>query len=114
MRFNMIFTICPIEHMQGIIDGAKEHGATGATILSARGTGHKETKTFLGLALDKPQEALVMLVEKHKCGEIMKAIYDAGNLKEPGHGICFSLPIDSVVGLESQLSILRKEAEEFI
>lgn len=114
MRFNMIFTICPVEKIQKVVDGAKAHGATGATILSARGTGHKEAKTFFGLSLDVPQEAVVMLVEKHKCPEIMEAISEAGNMKEPGNGICFSLPIESVAGLESQLSILKKEAEEYI
>jgi nitrogen regulatory protein PII len=114
MRFNMLFTICPNDKVQVIIDSAKSAGATGATILSVRGTGHKEAKTFFGLTLDRPQEALVMLVEKHKETEIMDAIYRAGEMKKPGNGICFSLKIENVVGLESQLGILKKEAEEFI
>ncbi len=114
MQFNMIFTICPSDNLQTIVDSAKAAGATGATILSVRGTGHKEAKTFFGLTLDRPQEALVMLVERHCCPKIMKAIYNAGGMKEPGNGICFSLAIESVMGLESQLSTLKKEAEEFL
>ncbi len=114
MKLNMIFTICPSDNLEKIVDAAKASGATGATILSVRGTGHKEAKTFFGLTLDRPQEALVMLVEKHYCSKIMKVIYSAGGMKEPGNGICFSLPIESVMGLESQMNILNKEAEEFL
>lgn len=112
MKFNMIYTICPADKTQEIIDAAKEAGATGATIINVRGTGSKEAKTFFGLTLDRPQEAFVTLVEKRICQRIMKAIYDAGDMKHPGNGISFSLPVESVVGLESQLSTLRKEAED--
>lgn len=114
MRFNMLFTICPADRIKDVVEGAKKAGVTGATILSAHGTGHKEAKTFFGLSIDRPQEAVVMVVERHKTREIMQAINDAGSMKEPGNGICFSLPIESVVGLESQLSILKKEAEEYL
>jgi len=114
MRFNMLFTICPTDKVQAIIDAAKSAGATGATILTVRGTGHKEAKTFFGLTLDRPQEAMVMLVEKHKENEMMDVIYQAGEMIKPGNGICFSLRIENVVGLESQLGILKKEAEEFL
>ena len=112
MRFNMIFTMCPADNVQPVVDAAKEAGATGATILAARGTGHKEAKTFFGLTLDKPQEAVVMLVARPQCNKIMKAIYDAGGMKEPGNGISFAWPVEMVMGLESQLSILEEEVDK--
>jgi nitrogen regulatory protein PII len=114
MRFNLVLTICPSDRQEQIVEAAKAAGATGATLLSARGTGVKEAKTFFGLSLDKPQEAVIMLVERHMRPKIMQAIYDAGDMVKPGNGICFSLPVDSVMGLESQLSILKKETEEYI
>ncbi|MBI4666292.1 MAG: P-II family nitrogen regulator [Nitrospinae bacterium] len=114
MRFNLIFTICPADRQEEIVEAAKAAGATGATLLSARGTGVKEAKTFFGLSLDRPQEAVIMLVERHLCPKIMKAIYDSGDMVKPGNGICFTLPVDTVMGLESQLLLLRKETEEYI
>jgi len=114
MRFNLVVTICPADKSQEIVDAAKAAGATGATLLGARGTGIKEAKTFFGLTLDRPQDAVIMLVEKKLCPKIMKTIYDAGDMIRPGNGICFSVPIESVMGLESQMSILKKETEEFI
>jgi len=110
MKFNMIFSICPADHVQKIVNAAKKAGATGATILSARGTGHKEAKTFFGLTLDAPQEAVVMLVLREKCRVVMQAIKMAGGMEEPGHGICFSLAVEDVEGLESQFCILKKES----
>jgi len=105
----MIFTICPADNAQGIVDAAKKAGSTGATILSVRGTGHKEAKTFFGLTLDRPQEALIMLVPKPHSERIMSVIYNAGAMKEPGNGICFALPVEAVMGLESQLSIMENK-----
>lgn len=114
MRFNLVMTICPSDKQLEIIDAAKAAGATGATLLSARGTGIKEAKTFFGLTLDRPQEAMVMLIERRLTPKIMEAIYEAGDMVKPGNGICYSLPVDAVMGLESQLSVLKKETEEFI
>ncbi|MDH5637080.1 MAG: P-II family nitrogen regulator [Nitrospinota bacterium] len=114
MKFNLVFTICPADKTQEVVGAAKAAGATGATIVHVRGTGSNEAKTFFGLTLDKPQEAFITLVEKRTCQKILKAIYDAGDMQHPGNGISFSLPIESVVGLESQLSTLKKEAEEYL
>lgn len=112
MRFKLIITICPADRQQEIVDAAKKAGATGATLLSARGTGVKEAKTFFGLTLDKPQEAILMLVEGGICDTIMQTIYDAGEMRHPGNGISFAVDVDAVRGLESQMSVLKKEAEE--
>ncbi|HJM82521.1 MAG TPA: P-II family nitrogen regulator [Nitrospinota bacterium] len=108
MEFNMIFAICPADKVDEIINSAKRAGATGATIINARGTGHKEVITFFGLTLDMPQNALALLVERSISNNIMRAVYSAGNMEEAGNGICFSLNVDSVLGLESQLSVNKK------
>ena len=114
MRFSLIVTICPADNQQEIVDAAKAEGVTGATLLSARGTGVKEAKTFFGLSLDKPQEAIIMVAERHSAPNLMKAIYDAGDMVQPGNGICFSVPLDAVMGLESQLSVLKKKVEKYL
>ncbi|VAX24429.1 hypothetical protein MNBD_NITROSPINAE01-53 [hydrothermal vent metagenome] len=114
MRFSLILTICPTDNQQKIVDAAKAEGVTGATLLSATGTGVKEAKTFFGLSLDRPQEAIIMVAERHCVPSVMKAIYDAGDMVQPGNGICFALPLDAVMGLESQLSVLKKKVEKYI
>ncbi|MDZ7699618.1 MAG: hypothetical protein U5R49_22710 [Deltaproteobacteria bacterium] len=46
-----------------VVDSAKAVGATGATIIPASGTGHKEAKTFFGLSLDIRTEVILFLVD---------------------------------------------------
>lgn len=112
MNFNLILAICPADKQKGAVDAAKKAGATGATLLTARGTGVKEAKTFFGLTLDKPQDTIMILAEESRRLKIMKAIYDSANMVKPGNGICFSLPVDSVMGLESQMPIIENKMKE--
>ncbi|MCL0034074.1 hypothetical protein M1M94_01085 [Thermodesulfovibrionales bacterium] len=112
MKFEIVIAIMPYEKECKAIASAKKAGATGATVISSHGTGIKETKTFFGLTVEMKQSILLTLVERHIVHKVVKAIYDELDMKSPGSGIVFSFPIESVMGLESQLSIIRKEAEK--
>lgn len=89
-----------------IVKEAKKVGASGATILYARGTGEAEALKFFNMSIKSQKEAIIMLIEEHNFEEVFKAIIKAGNLKEPGTGICFTLPINHLVGLHHR-EILR-------
>ncbi|MCL0082922.1 hypothetical protein M1N77_00100 [Thermodesulfovibrionales bacterium] len=109
MKFDVVIAVVPYDKECKVIEAAKEVGATGATILSAHGTGIKEAKTFFGLTLELKQSLLVTLVEHHITQQVMKSIYDNLDMKTPGNGIAFSFPVKSVIGLESQLSVIKQE-----
>ena len=47
MRFKVIIAMVEQDHQDAVISSAKEAGATGVTILNARGEGIREQKTFL-------------------------------------------------------------------
>ena len=47
MRFKVIIAMVEQEHQEAVISSAKDAGATGVTILNARGEGIREQKTFL-------------------------------------------------------------------
>ncbi len=93
-----------------IVDGAKAVGATGATIINARGVGIHEAKTFFGLSLDAQSDVVLFLVEEHLVDIILNAIYKAGKFNEPGTGIAFSFPVDRAIGLESQMEVMQQKA----
>ena len=46
MRFKLIMTFIKPDTTGDVVDAMKEAGATGATIIPARGTGIHEAKTF--------------------------------------------------------------------
>lgn len=95
-----------------VVDSAKAAGATGATIIPARGTGMREAKTFFGLSLEQQTDIIMFLVEEHSLSPIMDAIKEAGEFHKPGTGIAFALPVNQVVGLESQIERFKEEARK--
>jgi len=108
MRFKLIIATVKPDLTDHIVDAAKEAGATGATIIPSRGTGIHEAKTFFGLTLEAQTDSLMFLLEEHLVEQVMKAIYEAGRFEKPGTGIAFVLPVDQVVGLESQIESFEK------
>lgn len=109
MRFKLIITTVKTDVTDRVVDAAKKAGATGATIIPARGTGIHEAKTFFGLTLETQTDLVIFLLEEHLVEAVMKGIYEAGNFEKPGTGIAFVLPVDQVAGLESQMERFKKE-----
>lgn len=112
MRFKVIIAMVEEDHQEKVIAAAKAAGATGVTILNARGEGIHEKKSFFGLQMEQQRDVLLFIVEDFHANSIMDTIYKAGNFHEKGHGIAFSWTVDRVVGTESQMRILEKEARE--
>jgi len=112
MKFKIIFAPVKTHKTDPIVDAAKTAGATGATIVPARGTGIHEAKTFFGLALEDQTDIVLFLVEEHLVEPILEAIKTAGEFDKPGTGIAFVLPVEKVVGLESQIEKLKEEVRD--
>ena len=112
MKFKLILATVKTEISDKVVDAGKEAGVPGATIISARGTGIHEAKTFFGLSLEAQTDIILFLVEEHLVHEIMGVISKAGEFHKPGTGIAFSIPVDHVVGMESQIERFKKEARD--
>lgn len=112
MRFKVILAMVNEENQNKVIEAAKSAGATGVTILNARGEGIHGQKSFFGLNVEVQKEVLLFLVEDFNCNEIMDAIFEAGCFKERGKGIAFSFSVDRAIGLESQMPVLEEDAKK--
>jgi nitrogen regulatory protein PII len=112
MRFKLIFSSVKPDITDNIVDAAKAAGATGATIIPARGTGIKEAKTFFGLSLEAQTDIIMLLVEEHLVTNILDSIKEAGEFHKPGTGIAFVVPVEHVVGLESQMEKFKEEVRK--
>ncbi|MEA1934536.1 MAG: P-II family nitrogen regulator [Thermodesulfobacteriota bacterium] len=112
MRFKLIMASVKSDISDRIVDAAKKAGATGATIIPARGTGVHEAKTFFGLTLEAQTDIVVFLVEEHIVQNILDAIGVAGEFHKPGTGIAFVLPVEHVIGLESQMERFKEEVRD--
>ncbi|GAB6191342.1 P-II family nitrogen regulator [Desulfocastanea catecholica] len=112
MRFKLILSSVKTAITDNVVDAAKAAGATGATIIPARGTGIREAKTFFGLSLEAQTDIIMLLVEEHVVGKIMESIKTAGEFHKPGTGIAFVLPVEQVIGLESQMERFKEEVRD--
>ncbi len=112
MHFKLILSSVKADITDSIVDAAKEAGAIGATIIPGRGTGIKEAKTFFGLSLEAQTDVIMFLVEEHLVTQIMNSIQQAGEFHKPGTGIAFVLPVEHVVGLESQIEKFKEKVQK--
>lgn len=112
MKFKLVLAPVKTHKTDPIVDAAKEAGATGATIITARGTGMREAKTFFGLTLEDQTDIVLFILEEHLVKPVMKAIETAGEFDKPGTGIAFVLPVESVIGMESQMDRFKEQIRD--
>ena len=109
MDFKVILASVKPDYTDKVVDAGKAAGATGATIISARGTGIREAKSFFGLTLESQTDIVMFLLGSHLVKPVLAAIQKAGEFHKPGTGIAFVMPVDQVVGLESQLNAMSSK-----
>lgn len=112
MKFKLVLAPVKTHKTDPIVDAAKAAGATGATIISARGTGMHEAKTFFGLTLEDQTDIVMFLLEEHLVKPVMEAIKVAGEFDKPGTGIAFVLPVENIIGMESQMERFKEQIRD--
>ncbi len=112
MQFKLIMAFVKPSITDVVVDAMKEAGATGATIIPARGTGIHEAKSFFGLSIEDQTDIIVFLVEEHVVEDLMKVMQLAGKFDKPGTGIAFVLPVEHIAGLESQMKKFKDQARD--
>ncbi|HCG63302.1 MAG: transcriptional regulator [Spirochaetae bacterium HGW-Spirochaetae-4] len=88
-----------------VMDAAREAGATGGTILAARGTGKEEDVKFFGVQLVPEKEMLMVLVGAGLTGKVLEAIRAVPCLAEPGAGIAFCIDVERFMTLGGKLPV---------
>ncbi len=90
---------CIVNHglANEVMAAARSAGATGGTILSARGTSTEEDAKFLGYPLVPEKEMLLILVGAGLTGTVLEAIRALPILSEPGVGIAFCSDVERFV-----------------
>jgi hypothetical protein len=78
---------------------AREAGASGGTVISARGLAHSGPVKFFGVSVQDEKEIVLILSSREKKVPIMQAVSEACGITSKAGGIIFSLPVDQVVGM---------------
>jgi hypothetical protein len=78
---------------------AREAGAGGGTVINARGLAHEGPVKFVGVSVQDEKEIVIILTSREKKIPIMQAVSKTCGITSKAAGIIFSLPVDSVLGL---------------
>ena len=95
---DVIVSIVNQGYSDELMDTAREAGASGGTVLYARGQAHAGAVKFFGISVQDEKEIIIILAGREKKVAIMQAICEAHGLNSKAHGIVFSMPADSVMG----------------
>lgn len=96
----LIITVCDKGNTDLVMDAAREAGATGGTVVKAHGTGAEIAK-FFGVTICEEKEMVYIVSKREERDKIMYAIMEKAGKDSEAHGVVFSLPVDSVVGIRS-------------
>lgn len=97
--YKLITVIVNTGYGDDVMAEARKAGATGGTILNARGTGTEEDVKFFGITLVPEKEMLLIVAEKEKAGLIIDAISGVPTLCAPGGGIIFNMNVEEFIVL---------------
>lgn len=100
---HLIITIANEGYSQDIMKAAKKSGATGGTLVNGRGLDTEKMIKFLGITIEQEKDVVLIIAESDKKTKIMNAIVHECGIKSAGAGICFSVPVDYVVGLNKHI-----------
>ncbi len=112
MQFKLIMAFVKPNITDDVVNAMKQAGATGATIIPARGTGIHEAKSFFGLSIEDQTDIIIFLVEEHVVENLLEVIQLAGKFNEPGTGIALVMPVDHIAGLDSQMKNFKDQARD--
>ena len=90
---DMITVIVNKGYADDVMFAARKAGATGGTVINARGTAREDDEKFFGVHIVPEKDMLVIVVEHDKKEAVLSAIREVKCLKEPGMGIAFSSPV---------------------
>jgi len=82
-----------------LMNTARGAGASGGTVINARGQAHEGAVKFFGIPVQDEKEVILILTNREKKVPLMKAICEAHGLNSKAQGVIFSMPVDNVMGL---------------
>ena len=100
MENKMIYSLVVAILNRGFADiamsAARNAGAKGGTVISARSSGLHEEETFFGISIRPEKEVVLVLTSDDPKNAIMRSIIKHVGIETEGGGIAFSLPVTDV------------------
>ena len=96
----LIITVVDKGNTDMVMDAARSAGAGGGTVIKAKGTGAELAK-FFGVSISEEKEMIYVVASRENRDAIMRAVMEKAGRNTDAHGVIFTLPVDSVVGIKA-------------
>jgi nitrogen regulatory protein PII len=99
IKHDLILSVINQGYSDEFMAVAREAGATGGTVINARGLAHQGPVKFFGVSVQDEREIIIIVTSRDKKAPIMQAVSQAYGITSKAGGIIFSLPVDNLMGL---------------
>ena len=107
-KYELIITIVNRGGFEAVKEASKQAGARGGTLLHGLGLGGEEAAKFLGISIQPEKDIILIVVERDEREAVMQSILNGAGLLTEYRGICFSLPVESAIGLAGKNDDITK------
>lgn len=98
--YELIIAVTNSGYSDMVMDAARDAGATGGTIIHARGTSKREEEEFLGITLASEKDMVYIVSTKEDKNKIMQSIMKEAGMDTKARSMVFSLPVTETSGLK--------------
>ena len=110
-RMDFVITIVSKGKGETVLDLLRDNGIFQSTICHGRGTAPSSVLEMLGLGATE-KDVVICVVKYERSHEILKLISKKIDFAKPGHGIAFTVPIESVAGIMAFKLLTAEYPEE--
>ena len=107
--YELLVVVANTGYSELIMEAARNGGATGGTVIHAKGTGMERAEKFLGVSLVSEKEMLFLVVKQENKNQIMQSIMQQAGMNSKAKSIVFSLPVTSTAGMRLAEDSFEKE-----
>jgi hypothetical protein len=99
-KHDLIVIVVNQGYSDELMSVARDAGASGGTVMNARGLVHKGPVKFFGISVQEEKEIITILTNRTKKIPIMQAVSENFGIGSKAQGLVFSLPAEDITGLD--------------
>ena len=99
VEFSLIIAVYNAGYTDEVVACARAAGATGGTVLHARGITKEQCETYFGMSIQDEKEVITILSPTEQSRKIMEALNKQCGAKTDASALVLSVPVSHVAGL---------------
>lgn len=112
INYEMVMCIVNTGFSDMVMKAARNAGATGGTVIHARGTANKQAELKYGITIQPEKDVVILIVSAEIKDDVLHALYKDVGTGTLAQGIAFSVPVDNAVGIKKYEPEQAKEEKQ--